>query len=284
MNDNFDYRAYLKSNRLNSTSSKKQKQLNEEQTSTGGVDFGDAYKSPTPPTNNPPTPSKHLPSTLDTLTPSESDFVSNVEEPVIEMFRSYFRDEATIHSKGFVKAKNFSYLSFELKIPASYWDKYWEYLKYLNDWALTDPYADYVYAALDKESYIYKVVDLRVYYSMPKDGEVNEMLKSKIKEHISSFFEAKKKTKEPEEEIDLGDEEITDEVPAEDIEGDIAPEEGGGEAPEGLTADEKAIQDSLKIAYDNAVQIGDDKLSKQIGNTITMFTRSHIVGAGGMAQ
>jgi hypothetical protein len=119
----------------------------------------------------------------------------------------------------------------------------------------------------------------------PKDGEVNEMLKSKIKEHISSFFEAKKKEKEPEEEIDLGDEEIGDEIPAEDIEGDVAPEEGGeGEAPEGLTANEKAIQDSLKIAYDNAVQIGDDKLSKQIGNTITMFTRSHIVGVGGMAQ
>ena len=119
----------------------------------------------------------------------------------------------------------------------------------------------------------------------PKNGEVNEILKSKIKEHISSFFEAKKKAKEPEEEIDLGDEEITDEVPAEDIEGDIAPEEGGeGGSPEGLTADEKAIQDSLKLAYDNAVQIGDDKLSKQIGNTITMFTRSHVVGTGGMME
>lgn len=119
----------------------------------------------------------------------------------------------------------------------------------------------------------------------PKDGEVNEILKSKIKEHISSFFEAKKKEKEPEEEIDLGDEEIGDEIPAEDIEGDVAPEEGGeGGAPEGLTADEKAIQDSLKLAYDNAVQIGDDKLSKQIGNTITMFTRSHVVGAGGMME
>ena len=51
---------------------------------------------------------------------------------------------------------------------------------------------------------------------------------------------------------------------------EVAPEEG-------LTADEQEIQDSLKIAYDNAVQIGDDKLADQIGNTITFFTRSHVV-------
>jgi hypothetical protein len=41
--------------------------------------------------------------------------------------------------------------------------------------------------------------------------------------------------------------------------------------------DEKEIQDSLKIAYDNAVAIGDTKLADQIGNSITFFTRTHVV-------
>ena len=49
------------------------------------------------------------------------------------------------------------------------------------------------------------------------------------------------------------------------------------DAPAGLSKDEQEIQDSLKIAYDNAVSIGDDKLADQIGNSITFFTRTHVV-------
>ena len=37
------------------------------------------------------------------------------------------------------------------------------------------------------------------------------------------------------------------------------------------------IQNSLKVAYDNALEIGDEKLADQIGNTITFFTRTHVV-------
>jgi hypothetical protein len=49
-------------------------------------------------------------------------------------------------------------------------------------------------------------------------------------------------------------------------------------APEvGLSKDEQEIQDSLKLAYDNAVAIGDEKLADQIGNSITFFTRTHVV-------
>jgi hypothetical protein len=45
----------------------------------------------------------------------------------------------------------------------------------------------------------------------------------------------------------------------------------------GLSSDEQEIQDSLKVAYDNAVAIGDEKLADQIGNSITFFTRTHVV-------
>jgi hypothetical protein len=87
------------------------------------------------------------------------------------------------------------------------------------------------------------------------------------------------------------DEEITEaeedeeDVDVEDIEAEIEADEeevGGGDIdaidPEaGLTQDEQDIQNALKVAFDNATQIGDDKLADQIGNTITMFTRTHVV-------
>jgi len=46
---------------------------------------------------------------------------------------------------------------------------------------------------------------------------------------------------------------------------------------QGLSAEEQEIQNSLKIAYDNAAAIGDQKLDDQIGNSITFFTRTHVV-------
>jgi hypothetical protein len=45
----------------------------------------------------------------------------------------------------------------------------------------------------------------------------------------------------------------------------------------GLTPEEETIQSSLKTAYDNAVAMGDQKLADQIGNSITFFTRTHVV-------
>mgnify|MGYP003665405044 CR=1 FL=1 len=45
----------------------------------------------------------------------------------------------------------------------------------------------------------------------------------------------------------------------------------------GLTSDEMEIQNSLKRAYDTAVSIGDEKLSNQIANSITFFTKTHVV-------
>ncbi len=71
-------------------------------------------------------------------------------------------------------------------------------------------------------------------------------------------------------EVDIEDEIEADTEPETEPEMDAAPEAG-------LSQDEQEIQNSLKLAYDNAVAIGDDKLADQIGNSITFFTRTHVV-------
>jgi hypothetical protein len=46
----------------------------------------------------------------------------------------------------------------------------------------------------------------------------------------------------------------------------------------------KAVQDALTQAQAAAQQLGDAKLTDQIGNTITFFTRSHVVDKGAVAE
>ena len=109
-----------------------------------------------------------------------------------------------------------------------------------------------------------------------KDGEVKKgddtikykmkvsELKAKIKEDIINML-----SEQDDEEVEVEDEVEMDmdvEAPAMDA----APAAG-------LSKDEQEIQDSLKLAYDNAIAIGDEKLADQIGNSITFFTRTHVV-------
>ena len=90
-------------------------------------------------------------------------------------------------------------------------------------------------------------------------------LKAKIKEDIISLLQEEE---EEDVEVDVEDEvEVDVEEPALDTPSEDA----------GLSQDEQEIQDSLKLAYDNAVAIGDQKLADQIGNSITFFTRTHVV-------
>ena len=44
-----------------------------------------------------------------------------------------------------------------------------------------------------------------------------------------------------------------------------------------LTGDKAAVSDNLEAALEAARALGDEKLVDQIGNTITFFTRAHIV-------
>jgi len=103
----------------------------------------------------------------------------------------------------------------------------------------------------------------------PKAKMKKSELKAKIREEILSA---------------LNEEEAIDEAKKDeevDAEVDVAVEEPAMDAEpapsQGLSAEEQEIQNSLKIAYDNAAAIGDQKLADQIGNSITFFTRTHIV-------
>ncbi len=89
-------------------------------------------------------------------------------------------------------------------------------------------------------------------------------LKAKIKEQILAELSL---SEADEDEVDA-DIDVEDEVSV-DVE---EPTEQGG-----LSQDEQEIQNSLKLAYDNAMAIGDQKLADQIGNSITFFTRTHVV-------
>jgi len=46
----------------------------------------------------------------------------------------------------------------------------------------------------------------------------------------------------------------------------------------------KAVQDALTQAIEAAKTLGDKKLEDQIGNTITFFTRTHVVGKEAVAE
>ena len=76
--------------------------------------------------------------------------------------------------------------------------------------------------------------------------------------------------------LDAAEDEVEDEAPADaGLEDEPAGPELSDEA--GLSDEETDIQQNLKKAYDNAVSIGDEKLANQIANTITFFTRAHVV-------
>ena len=87
-------------------------------------------------------------------------------------------------------------------------------------------------------------------------------------------LEEAKKDKEEEEDIEIED--------IEDIEGveDVEIEDTPSPDVSGITGDEKKVQDSLESALIAAKELGDEKLINQIGNSITFFTRSHVVGSG----
>jgi len=88
--------------------------------------------------------------------------------------------------------------------------------------------------------------------------------------NTAEISEAKKDKEEDTEEIDV--ETDTEEVDTEM--GDVGGMDTGNK---GLTGGKKVIDDSLEAALEAARELGDEKLVSQIGNTITFFTRAHIV-------
>ncbi len=112
---------------------------------------------------------------------------------------------------------------------------------------------------------------------MPKEAKMTKtQLKEKIREEILSALNEEEIEEMPLDEAKKDEEEVDAEVDTE-----VAVEEPAMDAEpapsQGLSAVEQEIQNSLKIACDNAVAVGDQKLADQIGNSITFFTRTHIV-------
>jgi hypothetical protein len=110
--------------------------------------------------------------------------------------------------------------------------------------------------------------------------ELKEKIRAEIMATLSeeSTVEAEGDEDDLDAALDAAEDEVGDEEPADDTPAD----EPVGAEPElsdeaGLSDEETAIQADLKKAYDNAVTIGDEKLANQIANTITFFTRAHVV-------
>jgi len=107
-------------------------------------------------------------------------------------------------------------------------------------------------------------------------------LKAKIKEDIISLLEEDSleedaRTDAEEEGYKDGMKDEKEDLEGEDIEIDIEEPLDAETAQGGLSDDEREVQDALKLAYDNAIAMGDQKLADQIGNSITFFTRTHVV-------
>ena len=147
--------------------------------------------------------------------------------------------------------------------------------------------------------------DLRAYISSkrilnedfsPVINEDTDMFRLRLRESIHGILTEKKKTKNKKEKIDPMDIDIdsafTKEQPEDEnippIEDDKMPMDNheqpsarpvdntGNEKP-GFSKEEQEIQNSLKVAYDHAETIGDQKLATQIANTLKFFVSTHIV-------
>jgi hypothetical protein len=72
-------------------------------------------------------------------------------------------------------------------------------------------------------------------------------------------------------------EEQEEEVEITDTEEEVEISDTEEEAPSLISSNDEKILNSLEAALSSAQELGDEKLINQIGNTITFFTRQHIV-------
>ena len=114
------------------------------------------------------------------------------------------------------------------------------------------------------------------------------MKKSELKEMIrlamlaeDEITETPMTEAEEDEDIDVEDIEIDvdEEAPAEEEDIEVT-----ADAEVGITGDAKKVQDNLEAALLSAKELGDQKLVDQIGNSITFFTRTHVVGKDEVAE
>jgi hypothetical protein len=144
-----------------------------------------------------------------------------------------------------------------------------------DDESLYDPVYEGIWSVLPARipEFIQKIKDIKdEYHAVVGSDDVYDGLDHAIsaaEKLISSELSEAKKDEEVEDtedvEVTAGDEEVTADITTTDVDPDV-----------------KAVQDALTQAQAAAEKLGDDKLTDQIGNTITFFTRSHIVDKPGM--
>ena len=99
-----------------------------------------------------------------------------------------------------------------------------------------------------------------------KLAKLKKDFKDDVNEGNAKYYEDSMKEEEEEEEVEITDTE--EEVEVIDTE---------KEAPSLISRNDEKILNSLEAALSSAQELGDEKLMNQIGNTITFFTRQHIV-------
>jgi hypothetical protein len=117
-------------------------------------------------------------------------------------------------------------------------------------------------------------------YAMDENKETkpNKMKKSELKEMIKAAMMAETSVDEAEK-VDVTDDENIDVDIEKDIEVDDTSTTSDIDVKTtmpGASADVEAVQGLLMKAQEEAAKLGDEKLTDQIGNTITYFTRSHV--------
>jgi len=113
--------------------------------------------------------------------------------------------------------------------------------------------------------------DVYDYYAYDRDwsGSMDDDLENiyrQVKRKFKNLNEAEEDTTDAEAAADAGAEEITTDT---EITTDVTTDE--------VDPNVKSVQDALTQAQAAAQQLGDKKLMDQIGNTITFFTRAHVV-------
>jgi len=108
------------------------------------------------------------------------------------------------------------------------------------------------------------------------ENETTKMKKSELKARIKEMILAEVDEEEEVEDTEEVDVDVEDPEPTEEPVGD------GGlkvtqNADADLTGTQKEVQDNLEAALEAAKKLDDDKLAKQIGNSLTFFTRQHVV-------
>ena len=109
----------------------------------------------------------------------------------------------------------------------------------------------------------------------------SKMKKSELKEMIRQSILAEAGASLTEEEEDEKDVDVDADVDV-DIDADVKADEDEiivkQDADTDLGGTVGDVQDNLEAALEAARQLGDEKLEDQIGNTLTFFTRTHVVG------